>query len=63
MLNAIVDSKKFNVTVLVRSASKASFPSSVKVVEVDFTSVPALTNALKGQDALVSTVGHSGTQG
>ena len=63
MLKAILDSKKFNVTVLVRSASKASFPSSVKVVEVDFTSVSSLTNTLKGQDALVSTVGSSGLQG
>lgn len=48
---------------LVRSASKAAFAPSVKVVEVDFTSVSSLTNALKGQDALVSTVGTSGLQG
>lgn len=63
MLNAIVKSGKFNVTVLVRSTSKASFPSSVKIVEVDFTSVNSLTDALKGQDALVSTVGTPGFQG
>ncbi|KIM94044.1 hypothetical protein OIDMADRAFT_45857 [Oidiodendron maius Zn] len=63
VLNAIVNSRRFNVTVLVRSASKAAFPSSVKIVEVDFTSVSSLTDALKGQDALVSTVGTSGLQG
>lgn len=63
VLNAIVNSGKFNVTVLVRTAGKATFPSSVKEVEADFTSVSSLTNALKGQDALVSTVGTSGLQG
>jgi hypothetical protein len=49
--------------VLVRTAGKATFPSSVKEVEVDFASVSSLTNALKGQDALVSTVGIAGLQG
>ena len=63
MLNAIINSNIFNVTVLVRSASSAIFPSSVKVVQVDFTSAVSLTNALKGQDALVSTVGRPGLQG
>lgn len=48
---------------LVRSTSKAAFAPSVKVVEVDYTSVSSLTNALKDQDALVSTVGTSGLQG
>ena len=63
VLKALVNSGKFNVTVLVRSASKNSFPLHVEVIEVDFTSVESLTKALNGQDALVSTVGISGLEG
>ena len=63
VLKALVNSGKFNVTVLVRSASKNSFPLPVEVIEVDFTSVESLTKALNGQDALVSTVGISGLEG
>lgn len=47
----------FNVTVFARAGSKTSFPSTVTIAEVDFNSVPALTSALKGQDAVVSTLG------
>lgn len=47
----------FSVTVFSRSGSKTSLPSSVKSVEVDFESVQSLTSALKGQDAVVSTLG------
>lgn len=63
VLKALVDSGKFNVTVLTRSSTKATFPASVKVSQVDFESLESLTNALKGQDAVVSTVGTAGLQG
>lgn len=63
VLKAIVDSGKFTVTVLSREGSKATFPSSVKVINVDYTSVSSLTAALKGQDAVVSTVGTAGLLG
>jgi len=63
VLNALVDSKKFNVTVLTRTSSKGDFPASVKVVPVDYDSVESLTAALRGQDVVVSTVGPTGLQG
>ena len=50
-------------TVLVRSASKATFPSSVKTVTVDYNDVASLTEAFRGNDAVVSTVGNPGLQG
>ncbi|KAI0439033.1 NAD(P)-binding protein [Xylaria telfairii] len=48
----------FEVTALTRQRASHSFPSSVKVAEVDYTSLESLTNALRGQDAVVSTVGQ-----
>ncbi len=48
---------------LTRASSKASFPSSVKAIPVDYGSLDSLTAALKGQDAVVSTVGTEGFQG
>jgi hypothetical protein len=47
------------VTVLTRSKKPELYDASVKVIEVDFTSVESLTAALKGIDGLVSTVGHA----
>ncbi|KAI1075199.1 NAD(P)-binding protein [Whalleya microplaca] len=46
----------FEVTVLTRDSSKHSFPASVKVKSVDYDSLDSLTNALQGQDAVVSTL-------
>lgn len=43
-------------TVLVRQSSSAQFPASVKVIRVDYTSVPDLTAALTDQDAVVSVL-------
>ena len=63
MLNALIKSEKFNVTVFKRPTSTASFPNSVTVKEVDLSSVDAVTAALKGQDAVVSTVGIEGLSG
>ncbi|PVH69525.1 isoflavone reductase family protein-like protein CipA [Cadophora sp. DSE1049] len=63
VLKAIINSGKFNVTVISRAASKSTFPSSVNVIKADYASVESLTFALKGQDAVVSTVGMEGLQG
>ncbi|KAI1313337.1 NAD(P)-binding protein, partial [Xylaria venustula] len=46
----------FDVTVLTRQQGAHSLPASVKVAEVDYDSLDSLTNALTGQDALVSTI-------
>lgn len=55
ILNALINGG-FQVTVLTRKSSNHSFPSSVNVIPVDYDSLESLTNALKGQDALVSTL-------
>jgi len=56
ILKALLDSSKFNVTVLTRHESKATFPSAAKVVRVDYSSLQSLTSAFQGQDAIVSTL-------
>lgn len=55
VLKALVDAN-FEVMVLTRSKKPGAYDDSVKVVEVDFTSVKSLTAALKCVDVLVSTV-------
>jgi hypothetical protein len=62
-LKALVDSGKFNVTVVKRPTSKATFPASVKIASADTTSVESVTAAFQGQDAVVSAVGNEGLQG
>ncbi|PMD29423.1 NAD(P)-binding protein [Hyaloscypha variabilis F] len=61
VLKALIDAN-FQVTVLTRAAKPGAYDTSVKVVEVDYTSVDSLTAALKGIDALVSAVGHGATE-
>lgn len=46
-------------TVLARHDSKSEFPSNARVVRVDYGSLTELTSALKGQDAVVSTLSPS----
>lgn len=46
-------------TVLTRQSGSHNFPSSVKVVEVDYESLESVTDALRGQDAVVSTIGSA----
>jgi uncharacterized protein YbjT (DUF2867 family) len=55
----LIAAKTFNVTVLSRKSSTATFqgfPDSVKVVHVDYSSVEDITAALQGQDAVVSAL-------
>ncbi|CAL3970270.1 unnamed protein product [Diplocarpon coronariae] len=63
LLKALTGSGKFNTTAISRPSSTAAFPSSVKVLTADYTSVEALTLALRGQDALVLAVGAGGLAG
>ncbi|KAF7899924.1 hypothetical protein EAF00_004260 [Botryotinia globosa] len=65
IFQALVQSNKFNITVLTRSTSTRTYPSSVTVLPVDFDSIPSLTAALQSQkiDAVVSTVGTEGFLG
>ncbi|TDZ22408.1 hypothetical protein Cob_v004527 [Colletotrichum orbiculare MAFF 240422] len=57
ILKALLDSNKFNVTILTRDASSHTFPAGATVKEVDYSSLDSLTQALQGQDALVNTTG------
>ncbi|OQE42018.1 hypothetical protein PENCOP_c004G02809 [Penicillium coprophilum] len=51
----------FQVTVLSRGAGSVEKPpSSVKTVQVDYSSIDSLVAAFQGQDAVVSTVGTPG---
>jgi len=53
-------SGEFEVTAISRKESSATFPPKVAVKKVDFNSVEEVTEALKGQDAVVSVVGTAG---
>jgi len=63
VLNALVKSGKFNVIVVKRPSSSASFPDLVTVRTADLSSVDSVTAAFEGQDAVVSTVGIAGLPG
>lgn len=60
MLNALIKSGQFIITIVKRHSSTATFPSSVRTTAADFSSVDSVTAAFKGQDAVVSTVGAAG---
>ncbi|KAM0259092.1 hypothetical protein ACHAQJ_003463 [Trichoderma viride] len=55
IVKALLDSN-FEVTVITRLESKATFVDEVKVKRVDLTSKEAIESALQGQDALVSAI-------
>lgn len=63
VLNALIKSGRFNVTVVKRPSTSASFPGLVTVRTADLSSVESVTAAFKGQDAVVSTVGMAGLPG
>lgn len=62
VLQALLDSG-FEVTALTRASSNSTFPSNVKVAKVDYDNLEQLTEALKGQDALISTITTAGVGG
>ncbi|KAM0738338.1 hypothetical protein ACQRIT_006075 [Beauveria bassiana] len=51
-----LSASRHNLQVLRRLGSKSTYPASVKVVDVDFSSADALTRALQGQDVVISTL-------
>ncbi|EXJ92009.1 hypothetical protein A1O3_00559 [Capronia epimyces CBS 606.96] len=57
--SALVTDKSFDVTIISRADSTSTFPNGIPVTRTDYT-VPALTAALRGQDAVVSAVGVAG---
>ena len=63
MLQALIKSGKFNITVVKRDSSSAVFPDSVTVRTADLSSVDSVASVFQGQDAVVSTVGTAGIAG
>lgn len=59
ILDAFVSESQFNVTVLSRSSSSATFPAGFTIRESDFSDQD-LVSAFKGQDAVISVVGLGG---
>ncbi|KAF2258724.1 isoflavone reductase family protein-like protein CipA [Lojkania enalia] len=59
ILNVFLESSSFNVTVLSRQESKATFPAGVNVVKADYSSIDSLKSAFQGQDAVISLVAGS----
>jgi hypothetical protein len=57
ILNSFLNHSNFNVTVLSRQESNRTFAPNVKVIRADYNSEESLTNALKGQDVVLSIVG------
>ena len=57
ILQALLADKSFQVTVLSRADSSATFPSGVKVKKVDYSDHGALVNALRGEEVVISAVG------
>ena len=60
ILAALLADSAFNITVLSRASSTATFPSNVKTIKVDYSDKAAVTKALVGQDIAISAVGVGG---
>ncbi|KAI9893125.1 MAG: hypothetical protein M1814_000673 [Vezdaea aestivalis] len=60
ILTQLLKAKEFHVSVLSRASSSATFPAEVTVLKADYGSLESLTTALKGQDAVISTIGGMG---
>jgi putative NADH-flavin reductase len=57
VLKALIANSELSVTVLAREDSNSTYPPHIPVIRTDF-SASSLEAALKGQDAVVSTVTH-----
>lgn len=60
ILPALLADATFQVTVLSRNQSSATFPSNVKVIKADYSKHAELVKALQGQEVVISTVGGEG---
>jgi hypothetical protein len=47
----------FTLSILTRTDSSATFPSSIRVIRADYTSLDSLTHAFTGQDVVISLIG------
>lgn len=56
ILQALLDSQLFEITILTRKESKAKLPETVRVIYVDYSDIVELTSALEDQDAVVSVL-------
>ena len=61
ILESLISASKFDITVLSRKESEATFPANVTVRKTDF-SVTDLELILKGQDVVISALGAAGFQ-
>lgn len=59
-LGALLKQGKHNITVITRSASKSTYPSSIQVKRGDYKDYKFLESALQGQDVLVIMLGFAG---
>ncbi|KAL3417505.1 NmrA-like family protein [Phlyctema vagabunda] len=57
IVTALVNAKVFHITVITRSDSQSTFPPTVDVRRVDYSSEASLVEGFRGQDAIVSVVG------
>ncbi|KAH3967011.1 hypothetical protein HBH70_213930 [Parastagonospora nodorum] len=56
ILKSLLSANKHTITVLTRTTSVETFPDSVSVKKVDYTSSASITSALTGQDFLIITL-------
>ncbi|KAF5502530.1 hypothetical protein CGCA056_v014143 [Colletotrichum aenigma] len=61
ILTALRSSKRFDVTVLKRTGSSHQFPADVTVKYVDYDNPALLAEAVRGQDAVLSTLSVFGS--
>ncbi|KAK0103707.1 hypothetical protein ONS95_005714 [Cadophora gregata] len=59
ILDTLIREVRFNVTILTRKSSTATFPAGITVINTDY-SQDDLVEKFKGQDAVISVVGMSG---
>ncbi|SPO01655.1 related to isoflavone reductase family protein CipA [Cephalotrichum gorgonifer] len=62
ILRALVDTRAFNITVLTRGSNKP-LPTGVTSKEVDYTSLPSLLDAVRGQDAVIDSTYSQDAEG
>ncbi|KAJ3055735.1 hypothetical protein HK097_009476 [Rhizophlyctis rosea] len=55
--SSLLSTSKFTLTALTRADSTATFPASVQVAKIDYTKPETVVQALKGQEALIITLG------
>lgn len=59
IIDGLLSSTKFNITVLSRKESKATYPQGITVRTTDFSETD-LVSALQGQDVVISALGVEG---